>query len=191
MKRVTVYSKKRVFDGFLKLDETELSYERFDGQMSKRLKRLCMERGDSVSAILYNRDTSKALLINQFRYATYEKGPGWLLETVAGMIDDGESPEVAMKREIHEEMGYEIESLQAIATFFVSPGGSTERIFLFFAEVSHETRISGGGGLKSEGEDIQTVELSLDELENLLASQSVQDAKTIVAMQWLLSRRSR
>ncbi len=188
MKRVIVHTKKRVFDGFFKLDEAEVSYERFDGRMSDRLRRLSLERGDSVAAIIYNRDSRKALFVNQFKYPTYEKGPGWIMETVAGMIDKGETPEAAMRREVLEEMGYTVESLEHIATFYVSPGGSSERIILFYAEVSGQSSTSSTGGLEPEGEDIQTVEISLNDLEGLLTTRSVQDAKTIVAIQWLLRR---
>lgn len=188
MKKVILHTKRRVFDGFFKLDEAEISYERFDGRMSGRLRRLCFERGDSVAAIIYNRDSKKALFVNQFKYPTYEKGPGWIMETVAGIIDEGETPESALRREVLEEMGFAVETLEHIGTFYVSPGGSSERIVLYYAEVSGQSNVSPGGGLESEGEDIKTVEVSLDDLENLLRTHSVQDAKTIVAIQWLLMR---
>lgn len=188
MKRVILHAKRRVFDGFFKLDEAEVSYERFNGLMSGRVRRLCLERGDSVAAIIYNRDSQKALLVNQFKYPTYEKGPGWIIETVAGIIDNGETPESALRREVLEETGYAVEILEHIGTFYVSPGGSSERILLYFAEVSDKVNVGPGGGVESEGEDIETVELSLDELDHLLETHSVQDAKTIVAIQWLLRR---
>jgi nudix-type nucleoside diphosphatase (YffH/AdpP family) len=188
MKRVILHAKRRVFDGFFKLDEAEVSYERFNGLMSGRVRRLCLERGDSVAAIIYNRDSQKALLVNQFKYPTYEKGPGWIIETVAGIIENGETPESAVRREVLEETGYAVEILEHIGTFYVSPGGSSERILLYFAEVSDKVNVGPGGGVESEGEDIETVEFSIDELDHLLETHSVQDAKTIVAIQWLLRR---
>jgi ADP-ribose pyrophosphatase len=188
MKKVIVHTKKRVFDGFFKLDEAEISYERFDGRMSGRLRRLSLERGDSVAAIIYNRDSRKALFVNQFKYPTFEKGPGWIMETVAGILDQGETHESALRREVLEETGYAVETFEHIGTFYVSPGGSSERIILYYAEVSGQSNVGPGGGLESEGEDIETVELSLDDLERLLRTHSIQDAKTIVAIQWLLRR---
>lgn len=191
MKKVIVHTKKRVFDGFFKLDEAEISYERFDGHMSGCLRRLSLERGDSVAAIIYNRDSEKSLFVNQFKYPTFEKGPGWIMEIVAGMIEEGEPPESTLKREVLEEIGYAIETVEHIASFYVSPGGSSERIILYYVEVSGRSTAGPGGGLESEGEDIEVVELSPNELAHLLESNSVQDAKTIVAIQWLLRRLER
>lgn len=186
MKKVIVHTKKRVFDGFFKLDEVEVSYERFDGRMSGSQRRLSLERGDSVAAVIYNRDSEKSLFVNQFKYPTFEKGPGWIMEIVAGMMEEGESPESALKREVLEEIGYAIETIEHIASFYVSPGGSSERIILYYVEVSGLGTAGPGGGLESEGEDIEVVELSPHDLAQLLASNSVQDAKTMVAIQWLL-----
>jgi hypothetical protein len=98
-KRIVIYGKRRVFDGFFKIDEVELSYERFDGKMSPPVKRLCFERGDSVTAILFNPECRKLLFVKQFKYPTYEKGPGWIVETVAGILEPGETPEAALRRE--------------------------------------------------------------------------------------------
>ena len=181
-----MHTKKRVFDGFFKLEEAEISYEQFNGRMSRPVRRLSLERGDSVAAIIYNRDSRKILFVNQFKYPTFEKGPGWIMETVAGMVEEGETPQSALRREVLEETGYTVEAFEHIGSFYVSPGGSSERIILYYAEVSGQSIAGPGGGLESEGEDIETVELSLDELERLLESNSVQDAKTIVAIQWLL-----
>jgi len=186
MRKVIVHTKKRVFDGFFKLEEAEISYEQFNGRMSRPVRRLSLERGDSVAAIIYNRDSRKILFVNQFKYPTFEKGPGWIMETVAGMVEEGETPQSALRREVLEETGYTVEAFEHIGSFYVSPGGSSERIILYYAEVSGQSIAGPGGGLESEGEDIETVELSLDELERLLESNSVQDAKTIVAIQWLL-----
>ena len=100
MKRVDIESKRRIFDDFFKIDEIHLSYERFDGGMSHTRRQLVFERGDSVAAVLMNKETSRVILISQFRYPTYEKGPGWLVETIAGRLETDESPEEAIRREI-------------------------------------------------------------------------------------------
>src|SRR5687768_11085888 len=73
MKKVNVYAKRRVFDSFFKIDEAEVSFERYDGMMSPRVKRLCFERGDSVAAMIWDRDASKAIFVEQFKYPTLEK----------------------------------------------------------------------------------------------------------------------
>jgi len=187
-KRVVIYGKRRVFDGFFKIDEAELSYERFDGKMSPTVKRLCFERGDSVAALLFDAERRKLLLVKQFRYPTYEKGSGWITETVAGILEPGETPEAAVRRETSEETGYEIALLEPIATFYVSPGGSSERILLYYAEVLTSGKVDAGGGVPGENEDVKKVEYSPEELDHVLASGEIQDAKTIIAIQWWQTR---
>ncbi len=184
-KKVIIYEKSRVFDGFFKIDQALLSYERFDGEMSESVCRLNFERGDAVAAIIYHRETENVVLVNQFKYPTYERGPGWITETVAGILEENEIPEDAMRREILEEVGYEVESLKHISTFYVSPGGSSERIYLYMAEVSNTGKVADGGGLDEESEDIALVEIPVSELRNALASGEIQDAKTIIGIMWL------
>jgi nudix-type nucleoside diphosphatase (YffH/AdpP family) len=186
--RVLVQRQRRVFDGFFKIDEAEVSNERFDGSMGASVKRLSFERGDSVAALVHDRRARTVMLVNQFKYPTYAKGPGWILETVAGILEPGETPEAAVRREVLEEIGYELDVVEPIATFFVSPGGSSERILLFYAETSSARKVGPGGGLASENEDIETVELEVDDLERLVRDGAIVDAKTLVAILWLQKR---
>ena len=185
MDKVEIKSKRLIFNDFFKIQEAILRYLRFDGQMSKPVRRLVFERSDAVAAIILNRDTQKVLLINQFRYPTYDKGPGWIYEIVAGILEANEKSEEAIQREILEEIGYKVDHLTYITTFYVSPGGTSERIILYYAEVRNAYKVSAGGGLASEEEDIQLVELSLPELWRALDTGVLVDAKTIVASMWL------
>jgi nudix-type nucleoside diphosphatase (YffH/AdpP family) len=186
--RVEIHSRHRVFDGFFKIDEAELAYERFDGAMTPPLKRLVFERGDSVAALVYHRDENRLLLLRQFRYPTYEKGPGWLTEVVAGMQEHSEPAVDALKREILEEIGYEVSHLEPIATFYLSPGGTSERIVLFYAEVTAAGKVGRGGGLIEENEDIVTVSYSPEELAEAVAAGQIQDAKTLIGILWFQAR---
>ncbi len=186
MKKVVLHSKERVFDSFFKIDEVYVSYEQFDGQMSPAIRRLIFERGDSVATLIYNRDAGTVLLIEQFRMPTYEKGPGWILETVAGVLEEGETPEAAVRREVVEEIGYEVETLEPIVTFYVSPGGTSERIILYYAEIVNAGKIEQGGGI--DDEDIRLVEYTLDEVREHLAAGRINDAKTLIGILWLLRR---
>ena len=127
------------------------------------------------------------MLVNQFKYPTYQKGPGWITETMAGMIDDGEDPETAARREILEETGYSPRRLEHISTFYLSPGGTSERIVLYYAEVD-DRKTSMGGGLAEEGEDIVNVELSVEDALAQVSSGEIADAKTIIAILWLKDR---
>src|SRR2546421_5352185 len=188
MRKVEIKSKKLIFDDFFKVQEAILRYQRFDGQMTGNVRRLNFERGDSVAAIILNRDNQSILLVNQFKYPTYEKGPGWIYETVAGVCEKNKSPEDAMRREMLEEVGYKVSNLSLISTFYLSPGGTSERIILYYAEVGNADRVSKGGGVASEDEDIEVVELSLPEAWKALALGEIIDAKTIIALMWLRNK---
>jgi len=188
MRKVQIEKKKRILDDFFKVDEVYLRYEQFDGQMSQLVRRLNFERGDSVAILLFNPKSQHLLLANQFKYPAYEKGPGWITETVAGMIDENESPEDAARREVEEETGYTITTFEHISTFYVSAGGSSERIILYYAEVDECNKIGAGGGDAREHEDIMTVELSLPEALNQIQSGELVDAKTILGILWLQNR---
>ncbi|GHO46198.1 NUDIX domain-containing protein [Ktedonospora formicarum] len=190
MHKVELQSTHTVFNKHnFKIEESALRFEKFNGEMSDTVQRLVFERGDSAAALLLNRDTQKVILIKQFRYPTYQKQPGWLCEVVAGSISEGEQPEESIKREIREEVGYEAQNLTSVATFYTSPGGCSERIWLYYAEVSVADRINNGGGLASEHEDIEQVELSLPELWQTIERGEIMDAKTLIALQWLRLRR--
>ncbi|MCM8612000.1 NUDIX hydrolase [Accumulibacter sp.] len=188
MGRVEVRGRRRLLDDFFKVDEAEVSFELADGSMTPPARRLVFERGDSVAAVVYHRDSDSLLFAEQFRYPTVGKGSGWVLEVVAGMIDSGESPETALRREIEEELGFAVTRCEPIATFFVSPGGSSERIWLYYAEVGEGGRVGSGGGLAAEQEEIRIVSLSTAAAMDALREGTLVDAKTIIGLQWLRAR---
>ena len=190
MPRVDVRSRRRLFDDFFKIDEAEVSFERFDGSMTPPVRRLVFERGDSVAAVVFDRDADRLLLTEQFRFPAFEKGPGWLIEIIAGMIDRGEQPEDSIRREIEEELGYRPDRIEHVATFYVSPGGSSERIWVYYTEVGKTNRVSAGGGLPGEHEDIRTVSMSPDEARAALKDGRIADAKTVIGLQWLFSAKN-
>lgn len=188
MPRAEVQRRRRLLDDFFKVDEAQLRFERFDGSMSPPVRRLVFERGDSVAAVVVHRESGSLLFTEQFRFPTLDKGPGWLLELVAGMVEPGATPEAAMAREIEEELGFRVARCEPIATFYVSPGGSSERILLYYAEVDDAARVSGGGGLATENEDIRIVRLAEAEVKARLSAGGFADAKTIIGLQWLFAR---
>lgn len=189
--KVRIHGDRPLLEDVFRVDEVEVSYEQFDGEMSPRVRRLVFERGDSVAALVFHRERETVLLVNQFKLPAWRRnGPGWITETVAGILEPGEDPEEAMLRELREEAGYAAARLEKIGEFYVSPGGTSERIFLYYVEVSEAQRIGPGGGLRSESEDIRTVELTLEELRKEVEEGKVLDAKTLVAAMWLLERRT-
>ena len=141
---------------------------KLDGSMSEDQRRLVFERGDSAAVLLFNTDTKCVVLVNQFKAPTLGKGQGggWITETLAGMVDRYETPEATAVRETLEETGYDISEtkLKLITKFFSSPGGTSECIYLYYAQVRDADKVAEGGGNKTEGEDITVKEIPLDEL---------------------------
>ncbi len=186
-KRVEIISKERIFKkAIFAIDEVRLRHEKYDGSLGGEITRLTLERGDGVTAVVYDVDTDNVIFTEQFRHTTYERGDGWLLEAPAGMFDTvEEAPDDAMRREILEEIGYEVEELRHITTFYLSPGSSSERIFLYYAAVSSAHKVGVGGGLISEGEDIRAVEIPFGTAIKMLYAGEIKDARTIIGLQWM------
>lgn len=186
-RRVEIESSSLVLDDFFKVRAARLRFERFDGAMSETVRRLSLERGDAVGVLVYHRELGQYFLSEQFRYPTLrDDHDGWMLEVVAGMVDGNESPEHAARREVREEIGYDLTKLTPSSTFYVSPGGSSERIFLFYGEVTESSRVDGGGGLASEHEDIRIRSFTKAELVRALDAGALTDAKTLIAVQHAL-----
>lgn len=183
MEKVKLLNRRRLLDDVFQVEEAIIEYRKHDGSWSSPLRQLCFERGDSVAALLLNRKTDRLVLVNQFRYPTLEKGPGWTDEIVAGGLSEGETPEECITREIREETGYEVERLQPIASFYVSPGGTSERVLLYYGEVTGEPEATQGLGVGDE--DIKIIEMSPAELWDAFLDGRLQDAKTIIALLWM------
>jgi nudix-type nucleoside diphosphatase (YffH/AdpP family) len=190
-RKAEIQKQTRLFDDFFKIDEVLVSHERRDGTMSPSERRLIFERGDAVAVLLYNPDTHAVVVVDQFKVpsliARRRDNPattdGWVTEAIAGMIDGGETAEEAVIRETLEETGYKIEKPELICKFFSSPGGTSERIFLYFAQVSEADRIGKGGGLP--GEDVRVVQRSAHELFEQLEKKQIEDPKLAIAAYWL------
>ncbi|MGA7787380.1 MAG: NUDIX domain-containing protein [Xanthobacteraceae bacterium] len=198
-RRVEIKSQKRLLDDFFKIDEYIVSHEQYDGEMSADQRRLNFERGDAVAVLLLNVDTRSVVLVRQFKLPTLvgrrRDDPaiqdGWVTETMAGMIGADETAEDAAIRETYEETGYEIESPEFICKFLSSPGGTSERIFLYFAGVSNSRR-SGWKGTSDDDatgglgdEDIKVFEVSVNDLFDQLTKGEIDDPKLAIAAYWL------
>ena len=185
--KYSISEERIVFNDHYKIVKAQVTYETFNGG-EINTKRLAFERGDSVAIVLFEKETESILLTNQFRYPACKHNTGWLLEIPAGSLEENENPEECVIREVLEEMGYQIETPELVNTFYVSPGGSTERVFLFYTEVSQKDKTEKGGGNDNEHEDIETVKIPVSEISEKLLE--LQDAKTIIGLQWLLLKRA-
>jgi len=187
--------------GFFKVDEYAAEFERYarDGGGSGQLIKpphniLVKERGDSVAALLYDRSAQEVVLVEQFRLPVALRGEqagksGWITELPAGALKaESESPDQCIKREIEEETGYQVSSLAKIAEFFLSPGGSTERILLFFAEVRKTGTEKAIGGNPKSGENTRVVREKLEVFYRKLRNREYEDAKLIIGGYWLRDR---
>lgn len=142
-------------------------------------------RPDAVSVLLADPKARTFLLTRQFRLPTFLDGneKGYLLETCAGLMDDGETAEQAATREVAEETGYPIVNLSKIGAVYTSAGGITEYVHLFTAEYDKSGRHEKGGGMASEGEDIELIHLTFTEAKDNVKSGAVNDAKTLLLLQ--------
>lgn len=185
-RRVEMLHRKEVFNRFIfRIDEVELQHERFDGTMSPPLTRLVLERGDSVAILPHDPVSRVVLLCEQFRLPTVAHGPGWLLEIPAGILETGEDADACARREMVEETGYSVSALDRIATVYLSPGGSSERIHIFHGTIALRTDAADTAGVESEGEDIRIIRMPVDEAIAKVRAGAILDAKTVIALQWL------
>jgi GDP-mannose pyrophosphatase NudK len=180
--KFNVEKEKVVFDDHYRMLKADVTYDTFGGGTIKT-ERLAFHRGDSVALLLYNSDTRSVVLTKQFRYPTTRHEVGWLLEIPAGSIDGDECPLDCVKRESIEETGYKLHQPRQLFHFYVSPGGCTERCFLFYAEVSERDKIASGGGKEDEKEDIELINISAENIDEYLKKHII-DAKTLIALQW-------
>jgi ADP-ribose pyrophosphatase len=191
-RRIEIRGQKRLFDDFFKIDELIVRHQRYDGSMSGDERRLVFERGDAVAVLLFDEEVRAAVLVEQFRPPTLiarrrddpASTQGWIIELVAGMIDQGETAEQAAIREVFEETGYRIANPRLIGQFFSSPGGSDERFSLYFVAVGNAQREGNGGGLAGE-EDIKVFQVGVDDLFGELARGAIEDPKLAIAAYWL------
>lgn len=144
----------------------------------EKFEREQFHRGNSVGALLYDTKQKKFVLVKQFRTGT----ENYLTEIVAGTVEPGENPETTIIREIEEETGYTTDRIELICACFMSPGSNTEKMFLFYCEVSE--KVTSGGGNSNEYEKIELI--FIDEITDPYI---FEDAKTIIAFEWHLRGR--
>ncbi len=184
-----VLSKETVYQGFFRLEKYRLKHELYGGGWSPEIVRELFRRGSCVAVLLYDPDTDKVVLIEQFRTgAILKPEKAWLVEIVAGAIEEGETAEEVAYRESLEEAGCEIQQLMVINEFYTTPGGSSEWITLFCGKVDSR-QVGGIHGLGHEDEDILVRAVEFDQVYRMLEKGEIDSAIPIIAIQWLALNR--
>ena len=141
------------------------------------------DRGNGAAILLYNKDTQTVILTRQFRMPTYINGneTGMMIEVCAGLLDEHDAEE-CIRRETEEETGYKVKAVRKILEAYMSPGSVTEKLYFFIAEYSKEMKMTEGGGLEHEQEDIDVLELPIEEAYKMMDTGEICDAKTIMLL---------
>ncbi len=179
-----ILGKKIIYNGFFKMKEITLKYQKYDGKWSNEIKRELFS-GAQVSAVLpYDPDNNKIVLIQQFRPGTIsKKSNNYLDEIVAGIIDKGETPEETAIRECFEETGCKAKNLRPIQGYFPAPGSSESFYHLFLGEVvAPNKKIIKG--LENENEDILVKSYSFEEVKKKMENNEILNGLTLIALQW-------
>lgn len=183
-KKIRLLAKDTVYNGYFQVNKYHYQHTLFKGGWSEPLEREIFERGEVAAVLPYDPAIDAVLLVEQCRTGALDSAYSpWLMEVVAGIIDPGETPEAVVKREAVEEAGCVLGELTQIAEFFVSPGGSSELAYLYFATCKlHE--VSGIHGLAEEGEDIATHIIPREQAFSMLEQGVFSSTKVIIALQW-------
>ncbi len=167
------------------LDRIDYDYQFKNGEW-KRVSRECYNRGNGAAILLCNPEKGTVILTKQFRMPVYENdvNEGMSIEACAGTIDNNDSPSETIIRETEEEVGYKINNAEQVLTAYMSPGALTEKMYLFVAEYSDAMKANDGGGLDSEDEEIEVLELQFYRAIEMIERQEIIDAKTIMLLQY-------
>jgi nudix-type nucleoside diphosphatase (YffH/AdpP family) len=181
---VRIHTEELLSDNWYVLKKYTFDLRRRDGSWQSQTREI-YDRGNGATILLYNREQRTVLLIRQFRMPTFVNGyHGYLIESAAGLLDNA-SPEERIRLEAEEETGYRVGHVEKIYSAFMSPGSVTERIHFFIGEYQSGDRVSDGGGLEEEGEDIEVLELGFEAALSMVQSGEIVDGKTIMLLQYL------
>ena len=181
--KIKITNTEILSDNWYTLRKITYQYSKKDGSIQSQ-SREAYDRGNGATILLYNTEYKTIILTRQFRLPTYVNGneSGMLIESCAGLLDK-DNAEDCIKRETEEETGYKIKDVQKIFEAYMSPGSVTEIVYFFIAEYSKEMKVSEGGGVEKEEENIEVLELSIDKAMSMIESGEIKDGKTIMLLQ--------
>ncbi len=184
-----IIKREIAYQGFFRLEKFTLKHTLYQGGWSQDITRELFMRGNCVAVVLYDPDRDEVVLIEQFRAgAVLVPERAWLVEIVAGAIEEGETPEAVALRESEEEAGCTVQDMMLIKEFYTTPGGSSERISLFCGRVD-TSELGGVHGLDHEDEDILVSVVKFNEAFAMVEDGRIESGIAIIALQWLYIHR--
>jgi nudix-type nucleoside diphosphatase (YffH/AdpP family) len=181
--RVRILKTEVLSDDWYVLRKVTFDFLRRDGNW-QRQSRETYDRGNGATILLRDRKSGNVLLTRQFRMPAFVNGHhGMLVETPGGLLDDV-SPEERIRAEVEEETGYRVHHVEKIFEAFMSPGSVTEKLYFYLGDYDSSMRVSDGGGVEEEGEEIETIEVPLQTALEMIERGEIMDGKTIMLLQY-------
>lgn len=182
--KIEIKKTELLSDNWYILNKVTFDYQKKDYTWITQ-KREVYDRGNGAAILLYNSQKKTVILTKQFRLPTYLNGneSGMMIEVCAGLLDE-DNPEECIIRETEEETGYRIANVQKVMETYMSPGAVTEILYLFVGEYDQSMKVSEGGGVEHEEENIEVMEMSYDDAYAMIESGQIKDAKTILLLQY-------
>jgi GDP-mannose pyrophosphatase NudK len=180
---IKVTETKLLSDNWYILNKVTFTYQKENEKIQTHVREI-YDRGNGAGILLYNTTKKTVILTRQFRLPTFLNGnkSGMMIEVCAGLLDE-DNPEECIIRETEEETGYRIKKVDKVTQTYMSPGAVTEILYLFTGEYDESMKVSEGGGLASEQENIEVLEYTFDEAYAMMESGEIVDAKTIILLQ--------
>lgn len=180
---IKVTETKLLSDNWYILNKVTFSYQKENEKIQTHVREI-YDRGNGAGILLYNSTKKTVILTRQFRLPTFLNGnkTGMMIEVCAGLLDEN-NPEECIIRETEEETGYRIKKVDKVTQTYMSPGAVTEILYLFTGEYDESMKVSEGGGLASEQENIEVLEYTFEEAYAMIESGEIVDAKTIILLQ--------
>ncbi|MFM0520529.1 MULTISPECIES: NUDIX domain-containing protein [Caballeronia] len=181
--RVRILKTEVLSDDWYVLRKVTFDFQRRDGAW-QRQSRETYDRGNGATILLRDRKTGNVLLTRQFRMPAFVNGhDGMLIEAPGGLLDDA-TPEERIRVEVEEETGYRVHHVEKIFEAFMSPGSVTEKLYFYIGDYDGSMRVSAGGGVEEEGEEIETIEVPLQTAMQMIERGEIMDGKTIMLLQY-------
>jgi nudix-type nucleoside diphosphatase (YffH/AdpP family) len=180
--QIRIISEEILANDWGTLTKVTFDYLRRNGQWQRQTREV-YDHGYAAAILLYNLEAGTIILTRQFRFPlAYMNEPAMMIEACAGLLD-GDDPATCAKREAEEESGYRVDHVEHLFDAFMSPGSVTERVSFFFASYDANSKVSDGGGLHHEGEDIEVLEMSFDAAYAMIGTGEICNAPTILLLQ--------